>query len=117
YGRQPKYAEVVKPMSRYSISSYEDKFGTWRKALEEFIKYVNSNEDQNKENNDTAQVIELNNIKAKETKRCKVERIKRTPRKINLRMRWLILQRDNFSCNKCGASPAKTPSIVLHVDH
>lgn len=27
------------------------------------------------------------------------------------------MQRDNFKCCICGASPAKDPSVVLHVDH
>jgi 5-methylcytosine-specific restriction endonuclease McrA len=28
-----------------------------------------------------------------------------------------VLRRDNFSCQACGASPAKTPGVILHVDH
>jgi 5-methylcytosine-specific restriction endonuclease McrA len=28
-----------------------------------------------------------------------------------------VLQRDRFTCCACGASPALTPSIELHVDH
>jgi 5-methylcytosine-specific restriction endonuclease McrA len=29
----------------------------------------------------------------------------------------MILQRDNFTCKKCGRSPAKDQNIILHVDH
>ena len=36
-GRQPKYAEVHKPLSKYHV-------GTWRKALEKFIAYINNEE-------------------------------------------------------------------------
>lgn len=32
-------------------------------------------------------------------------------------LRWHVLQRDHFTCCACGASPAFTPSIELHVDH
>jgi len=40
-GRQPRYLKMQKPFSRYVVGAYEYKFGTWRKALEKFIKYVN----------------------------------------------------------------------------
>jgi 5-methylcytosine-specific restriction endonuclease McrA len=41
----------------------------------------------------------------------------RTKRNINWRLRFVVMRRDNFKCNKCGGSPATDPSIVLHVDH
>jgi len=41
----------------------------------------------------------------------------RTSRKINWRLRAMVLIRDNCICIMCGASPSKDPSVVLHVDH
>ena len=41
----------------------------------------------------------------------------KTSRDINLRLRFRVLQRDNFKCCACGASPAKDPAVELHVDH
>ena len=41
----------------------------------------------------------------------------KTSRTISDRMRFLVLKRDNYKCCACGASPAKDPSVVLHVDH
>lgn len=41
FGRQPKYHEVVKPLSKYSVGTYEKRFGTFYNALEAFIKEVN----------------------------------------------------------------------------
>lgn len=118
YGRQPKYSEVVKPLSKYNISSYENKFGSWRAALEKFIEYANSPDAEEKSNDDnTAKIIEFNKINDEKTKLFKEEKFKRTPRGINLRLRFTILKRDNFSCKRCGRSPAKDPSIILHVDH
>ena len=38
-------------------------------------------------------------------------------RKISTRIRYAVLKRDNFKCCACGASPAKDPSVELHVDH
>ena len=118
YGRQPKYSEVVKPHSKYNISSYENKFGSWRAALEKFIEYVNS--DSN--NEDTAEVekelIELTPSSNRSTnEKTKEIKIKRTSRSINLRLRFTVLKRDNFSCKKCGQAPAKDPNVILHVDH
>lgn len=41
----------------------------------------------------------------------------KTSRKISDKLRYQVLKRDNFKCCACGASPAKDPSIELHVDH
>lgn len=46
----------------------------------------------------------------------KVQR-RKTVRDIDLRLRFKVMHRDNFKCCKCGASPAKGPSVELHVDH
>ena len=46
---------------------------------------------------------------------------KRTPHKasrtISDKLRYQVLKRDNFKCCACGASPAKDPSVELHIDH
>ena len=41
----------------------------------------------------------------------------RDKRDVNLRLRFLVMKRDNFKCCACGASPATDPRVVLHVDH
>ena len=38
-------------------------------------------------------------------------------RKIPDKLRYQVLKRDNFKCCACGASPAKDPSVELHIDH
>ena len=40
-----------------------------------------------------------------------------TSRKISDKLRYQVLKRDHFKCCACGASPAKDPSVELHVDH
>ncbi len=35
----------------------------------------------------------------------------------SLRLRWKVLHRDRFTCHHCGAGPAKTIGVDLHVDH
>ena len=38
-------------------------------------------------------------------------------RTISDKLRYQILKRNNFKCCACGASPAKDPSVELHIDH
>lgn len=36
---------------------------------------------------------------------------------VNLRVRFLVLERDGFKCVYCGRSPAKDNDVALHIDH
>jgi hypothetical protein len=103
-GRQPKYTETQKPLSKYSAPTYANRFGTWRKALEKFVAYIN-----NEENVSSEEAIK--NIEVEPVTRHK------TSRTINWRLRFIVMRRDNFKCKNCGRSPATDPSIILHVDH
>ena len=40
-----------------------------------------------------------------------------TKRDPSLSLRFRVLKRDHFTCCCCGASPAKDPSVELHIDH
>ncbi len=102
-GEQPSYNKMGE-LSKFSAGTYEKRFGTWRKALEAFIKYIN--EDANPE--------EFDNIKSDNQDGCSSHK---TSRAINLRIRFKVLQRDKFKCCSCGASPAKDPAVELHIDH
>jgi hypothetical protein len=103
-GRQPKYYEVQKPLSKYHAGTYENRFGTWRKALQKFVEYVNN---------------EKISVSAEKIKNLKDNPLKvhRTKRSINWRLRFIVMRRDKFKCKNCGRSPATDPSIILHVDH
>jgi 5-methylcytosine-specific restriction endonuclease McrA len=103
-GRQPKYTEMQKPLSKYSCSTYANRFGTWRKALEKFVAYINKEENASSE---------------EMLRKVRVEPITKhkTSRTINWRLRFIVMRRDNFKCKKCGRSPANDPKIILHVDH
>lgn len=103
-GRQPRYAEVQKPLSKYHVGTYENRFGTWRKALEKFVAYINHEESASSE--EAIKNVEIEPI----TKH-------KTSRTINWRLRFIVMRRDNFKCKNCGRSPAIYPSIILHVDH
>ncbi|MDR0604475.1 MAG: HNH endonuclease [Bacteroidales bacterium] len=103
-GRQPKYDEIKKPFSKYSVGTYGRRFGGFVNALKKFIEYVdNDNKDENK--------IDNKNYNKKVLFKHK------TKREISFRMRFTILMRDGFTCKTCGRSPLKNLNVVLHVDH
>lgn len=108
-GRQPKYSEMKKPLSRYAGGTYEKRFGSRRKALEAFVAYLNLDSAEDKEEvNETSQP-------ADEAGRERTTR--RTKREISERLRFSVLLRDGFRCQSCGRSPLKSPGIELQVDH
>ena len=41
FGRQPRYHEVRKPLSRYAAETYAHRFGSFFKALEAFVSSMN----------------------------------------------------------------------------
>ena len=103
-GKQPTYAQM-RDMACFSVGTYEKRFGGWRNALNAFVDYINGNDSLVDLPNHFPQ-----NIHAKDKNH-------RTSRTISLRARFLVLKRDNFKCCSCGASPAKDPSVELHIDH
>jgi len=98
--RQPKYQDLTSQNSKFSVGTYEKRFGSWRKALEAFVKWANEGE------------IETN-LPAPENKITK----HRTSRNINYRLRFLVMRRDNFKCRITGKSPATDTNVILEVDH
>lgn len=105
-GRQPygREMEKVAGHSKISLGTYEKRFGSWNKALESFIEFIDKGEVKPSIDNNTSEA-------------AKKQSSRSTPRKINWRLRALILIRDNCICKMCGASPSKNPDVLLHVDH
>lgn len=98
--RQPRRSELSSPPSTISQTPYNRRFGSWTAALEAFVNYANgSSVESPAAQPDT------------ETAR------RATGRDPSLRLRWHVLQRDHFTCCACGASPALTRGVELHVDH
>ena len=111
-GRQPTPTDIKNGESKFSLNSYARKFGSWRKALEFFVNYINSDE-QNGTISDSTQSeshLPINENKS-------LNETHKTSRDINLRLRFLVMKRDNFKCCICGRSPATTPGLELHIDH
>lgn len=103
-GRQPIQADMFPPISKYSAGTYKKHFNTWMKALEKFVTSVNKEEDVSSESS-------IKNSKIEPSTKH------RTKREINWRLRFIVMKRDNFKCQKCGRSPATDPTIILHIDH
>ena len=99
-GKQPVRKDMDnKSISTISSGSYRRHFRTWNNALREFVSYINSDIDN----------LELSAVD--------IATNHKTPRDPNLRLRFRVMQRDNFKCCLCGASPATDSSVVLHIDH
>ncbi len=107
-GRQPKQKDFRHPVSRYSKTTYVNRFGSWRAALEAFVAAANVEKERDATSNTAPPPI-----------RTKSERepAHKTGRNPSWRLRFLVMRRDNFACRLCGASPAKDPSVCLEVDH
>ena len=97
-GRQPKYQDLTKEHSLFSAGTYEKRFGTWRKALESFVDWANSDQP----------LVPLQETPVE-------AQAKRGPRNINWRLRALVLMRDGGRCQLCGAEARN--GARLHVDH
>lgn len=104
-GRQPVGNDIDKSagLSHFSLGTYEKRFGTWNSSLIAFVQYIEKPDELD-------QQIKSPGRNASGTSR-------RTLRKINWRLRAIVLIRDNCICGMCGASPAKDPDVTLHVDH
>lgn len=104
-GRQPRYQEVRKPISRYGASTYEKRFGGWRNALRAFVTYINNGDDSTEFDDPTASLAVEQTAKPRGT------------RHINRKLLMQVLMRDEFTCKLCGDSKHTNPLFEFHIDH
>ena len=112
-GRQPTATDIRKGCSKFSIHAYERRFGSWRKALEFFVSYMN----EERELETPVKIVNPKAISEKTQKPDSPIPAHKTKRDISLRMRFIVFKRDDFKCCLCGRSPATTSGLELHVDH
>jgi hypothetical protein len=105
-GRQPRHQEMRAPLSKFSKATYNERFGSWRKALETFIGYINNGEKAGES------LAEADGVASS----ASIEQQTRS-RHVNWRTRFLVMRRDDFKCQYCGRSPANNPGLELHIDH
>lgn len=98
-GRQPWQSDMVKPLSAFTSTPYENRFGGWRKALEVFVAWANSPRE-------SAEALQAGAAAPKKQGRF-----------AGVRLRYAVFKRDSFRCQACGRSPATDAGTELHVDH
>ncbi len=98
-GRQPRKREMAKPLSQFTHHPYLRVFGGWLKAMYAFTEHINSA--------GVATAVPFGGQFGGP----------RESREPSLRLRFIVMRRDNFRCRYCGCSPATQTGIVLHVDH
>ena len=135
-GRQPGRRDMTFPLSKYGETTYRSNFGSWKNALTEFVKFINSEVVETEQTIETIseEIVIENTTQAKsevvpqlKTKRnikeqtvetsIEVAPRHKTKRDINQRLRFRVIMRDKCKCVACGRSPATNPEIILHVDH
>lgn len=119
-GRQPTINDIKNGEFSFAQNTFTRRFGGWRGTLEAFVKYINSEDISNvpEEIIPNARPNGVVAIAAKpQSFKSSISVIHRTRRDVNDRLRFKVMKRDNFKCCACGASPAKDPAVVLHVDH
>lgn len=99
-GRQPKYAEIIKPLSQYSVGTYEKRFGSFYNALDEFVSYINQESDNI-------------SISVKENVNTYNHKTKRNP---SNRLKVQVLMRDGNRCRLCGVE-CNDGLHNIHFDH
>lgn len=110
-GSQPTTTDIRNGISKYSLNTYLRRFGGWRSALKSFLDYINED-----------YVLQENPQTSKKEKTQIIKPNKSVPQHLtsrdpNLRLKFLVMKRDNFKCCMCGRSPATTVGLELHIDH
>jgi hypothetical protein len=104
-GRQPLYDEIKQPLSKYSTAPYAKRFGSWLKALEAFVEFINNDDEQKPE-------IE-ENISDK-IQNTEIEFKHKTKRQPSERLKVQVLMRDGNKCRLCGII---LTGDNIHFDH
>lgn len=118
--KQPRYTQMQKPLSRFDVRVYTNRYGSWNNALDEFIKFIRFIKSN--------KFLKMKNSKKFSRKRRKTKsdnltnlknlrNLKNCRRHISKGMRFDVMKRDNYKCKLCGASPATDPKVTLHIDH
>lgn len=110
FGRQPTDREMRQPISKYSKYPYLNKFGTWRKALETFVEFINSDNTPNQE----IENIEIEEDNSETSKKDEIIFKHKTKRIPSERLKVQVLMRDGNTCRLCGIT---LTGENIHFDH
>ena len=112
-GRQPRQSDVKTPDVKVSAQTITRWFGSWRKALEAFVAFVNKADDTNPPD----AKIETAARNDQPTTGATTVPKSSTPRAPGWKLRYLVMYRDDFQCCKCGARKGDPPGTKLVLDH
>ena len=113
-GRQPKQSDFQKPNSTMAAHTLTRRFGSWRKALEAFVEYVNTPDTTNQP--EATSKVAKRQLGSPEVVKTAIS-ARQTPRAPGWKLRFLVMRRDSFRCLQCGRSPAADLGTVLVIDH
>lgn len=100
--RQPKRDEMLPPISKYSVSPYRQRYGSWEKALQTFMSIISKNK------------IQYTKLAAT----AKPEPLKhKTKRTISKQLALTVFKRDGWVCKICGRSNKSHPKLKFEIDH
>ncbi len=106
-GKQPLYRDMKQPLSKFTPSPYNRKFGTWIKALEAFVEFINSVSEDKEEISDEENSIEI-------TIKPEIIFKHKTKRNPSERLKVQVLMRDGNKCRLCGIT---VTGDNIHFDH
>ena len=106
-GRQTRKRDLIPPISKFSVTRYKNKFGSYKNALEAFIEFINSEGDEQEE------LITEENI-SESTIKIEHEYKHKTKRQPSERLKVQVLMRDGNRCKLCGIT---LTGENIHFDH
>ena len=98
-GRQPNTRDIRNKEVPYGLTTYINQFGSWRNTMIAFVDHVNRRKGQ---------------MVATPTVNPVQHKTGRTP---SAKLRKLIFERDNATCQQCGTNKEKEPGVKLVIDH
>lgn len=112
-GQRPSKLEWDSTNPKHSYTTYQKRFGGWLNACSAFIDFTMGRAETS--------ANEPHSNGASSTNTTTVPALKSAApirkRDIPLKLRWRIIQRDNFKCTACGRSPVLNPGTILCIDH
>lgn len=111
-GKQPTTDDMKRGVSKYNLCTYTRRFGGWRKALEEFVKYING---EVKYDEIEDKLLQEGNKAKISTKNIKLKS-RRTKREPSNRLKVQVLMRDGNRCRLCGVE-CNDGLHNIHFDH
>jgi hypothetical protein len=99
---QPIKADLIPPISKYSVHPYVKRFGSWTQSLKYFMSVIT------KDKLNYQRLIALEKLKPYKHK---------TPRTISATLKIKVLNRDRYTCPLCPPGEQNDPKKIYVIDH